>query len=91
MNPLHRFLLEREDWDYERILADKGKQILRSDRGKSTRGMERRDMVIDEGEGIFIHIDSGRHSSYAPDPQIAEVSASHRHLSTRYPSKCALV
>ena len=47
--PLHRFLLQREEWEHDRILADKERGILRSDRGESMRGLEWRDIVVDEG------------------------------------------
>jgi len=74
-SPMHRFLLQREEWEHDRILADKGPRILRSDRGESMRGLEWRDVIIDEGAGVFIHIDNGRLSSFAPDLEKAKASA----------------
>lgn len=73
--PLHRYILKREEWDNERILADKRPGILRSDRGESSRGQEWRDMVIDEGGGIFFHLDSGRLSAFASDLEAAKDAA----------------
>jgi hypothetical protein len=73
--PLHRFLLQREEWEHDRILADKERGILRSDRGESMRGLEWRDIVVDEGAGVFIHIDNGRLSAFAPDLETAKKAA----------------
>ena len=72
---LHRFILKREEWDYDRIIAAKFPGILRSDRGESVRGQEWRDIVINDGGGVFIHIDGGRLSAFASDLETAKAAA----------------
>lgn len=73
--PLHAYILRREDWDHARIFAEKDRSILRSDCWESVRGNDWRDIVIDEGGGVFFHIEAGRLSAFGPDHTTARNAA----------------
>jgi hypothetical protein len=73
--PLHRFQARRCDWNYALVLAEKAPRIVRSDRRESTGEKEWRDILIDEGQGTFIHLDDGFLAAYAPTLAAAKSAA----------------
>ena len=72
---LHRFVLKRREWNKELILREKSSQIVRSDRWETGGPKEWRDIVIDEGGGVFIHLDGNSFCAFAPDFDAARKAA----------------
>jgi hypothetical protein len=73
--PLHRVTLRYGDWNYGAILADQSLRLLRSDSRESTGGKIWEDLILEQGGGIFFHINEGCLAAYAGDLPTAEKAA----------------
>jgi len=75
-SPLHRVIQRFCDWNFEEIFAEKSASILRSDsRESASGGKSWEDIILDEGGGIFLHINEGCLAAYAGDHLTAERAA----------------
>lgn len=68
----HRFCMRNRNWDFDRILVDKKDQICRSDHYSENSGIHWRDLTIAEENKVFLHIEEGDLSVYAPDIDTAK-------------------
>jgi len=64
-NPLHRHTLVSEVWMHERILSDLKPKIIRSDCFARKNDIDWSNLLICEGDGIFIHLERKELSVYA--------------------------
>jgi hypothetical protein len=72
IDPAHRYYMRSRNWDYDRIIHDKKSQVCRSDRSAATTGTRWRDLIIEEENNVFIHLEEGDLSVYAPDVDTAK-------------------
>jgi hypothetical protein len=74
---LHRFTLKREEWDYDRLLAEKKSALYRSDssEGSQTDKSHWNDLIFADSDRVFYHIDGGRLSVYHYDAESARSKA----------------
>jgi hypothetical protein len=68
----HRFSMRNRNWDFPRICLDKKDQFFRSDRYAANTGIHWRDLIIAENNRVFLHIEEGDLSVYAPDIETAK-------------------
>lgn len=68
----HRFCMRSRNWDFSRIFLDKKDRICRSDRSAANSGIRWSDLIIAEESKVFIHIEEGDISVYAPDIDTAK-------------------
>lgn len=68
----HRFCMRNRNWDFHRIFLDKKDQFFRSDRYSGNTGIHWRDLIIAEDNRVFLHIEEGDLSVYAPDIETAK-------------------
>ena len=72
IDPAHRFCIRSRNWDFPSILLDKKDRICRSDRSAASAGIRWSDLIIAEESKVFIHIEEGDISVYAPDMDTAK-------------------
>ena len=68
----HRFCMRNRNWDFHRIFLDKKDRFFRSDRYAANTGIHWRDLIIAEDNRVFLHIEGGDLSVYAPDIETAK-------------------
>lgn len=74
-NPLHRHTLVSEVWMHDRILSDLKPKIIRSDCFARRTDNDWSNLLICEGEGIFLHLERMELSAYASDLDTAREAA----------------